>query len=157
MSNDDLDHIPSIVPTRDPVTPRPAGGGRGAKKAATRKTGGGKGDSGGSGSGPLARLLLTVSLVVAVVACAWAWQLQQQLEANRAEAADYARRIQDLEARLSDTDEGMNQNAQLQATKIRELDLEVRKLWDNVPVSGSPSWRMTTLSRVKKSRLAPAR
>ena len=132
MSNDDLDHIPSIVPTRDPVTPRPAGGGRGAKKTATRKTGGGKGDSGGSGSGPLARLLLTVALVVAVVACAWAWQLQQQLEANRVEAEDYARRIQDLEARLSDTDEGMNQNAQLQATKIRELDLEVRKLWDNV-------------------------
>jgi predicted nucleic acid-binding Zn-ribbon protein len=135
MSNDDLDHIPSIVPTRDPVTPRPAGGGRGARKATAKKSAGGKGDSGGaggSGSGPLVRLLLTVALVVAGVACAWAWQLQQQLETNRAEAEGYARRIQDLEARLSDTDEGMNQNAQVQATKIRELDLEVRKLWDNV-------------------------
>lgn len=132
MSNDDLDHIPSIVPTRDPVTPRPAGGARGAKKAPVRKAGGGKGDAGGSGTGPLARLLLTIALVVAGVACAWSWQLQQQLEVNRAQAEDYARRIQDLEARLSDTDEGMNQNAQLQAAKIRELDLEVRKLWDNV-------------------------
>jgi len=130
MSNDDLDHIPSIVPTRDPVTPRPVGGG--SRKAAAKKTGGGKGNSGGSGSGPLARLLLTVALVVAGIACAWAWQLQRQLEANRVEAEGYAQRIQDLEARLSDTDEGMNQNAQLQATKIRELDLEVRKLWDNV-------------------------
>ncbi|MFC1578873.1 hypothetical protein ACFL3Y_00600 [Pseudomonadota bacterium] len=132
MSNDDLDHIPSIVPTRDPVSPRPAGGGRGAKKAGPKNTGPAKGGSGGSGAGPLARLLLTVALVVAGVACAWAWQLQQALEANRVQAEDYARRIQDLEARLSDTDEGMNQNAQLQATKIRELDSEVRKLWDNV-------------------------
>ncbi len=130
MSNDDLDHIPSIVPTRDPVTPRPVGGG--PRKAAAKKTGGGKGNSGNPGSGPLARLLLTVALVVAGIACAWAWQLQQQLEANRAEAEGYAQRIQDLEARLSDTDEGMNQNAEVQATKIRELDLEVRKLWDNV-------------------------
>ena len=45
---------------------------------------------------------------------------------------DYDMRIGDLEARLSDTDEGMNQNAELQAAKIRELDSEVRKLWDNV-------------------------
>ena len=46
--------------------------------------------------------------------------------------AGYAVRIGDLEARLSDTDEGMNQNATVQAAKIRELDSEVRKLWDNV-------------------------
>ena len=44
----------------------------------------------------------------------------------------YARRISDLEDRLSDTDEGMSQNAAVQAAKIRELDSEVRKLWDNV-------------------------
>ena len=44
----------------------------------------------------------------------------------------YAQRISDLEDRLSDTDEGMAQNSQLQAVKIKELDSEVRKLWDNV-------------------------
>jgi chromosome segregation ATPase len=77
-------------------------------------------------------LLATVSLVVAAVACAWAWQLQQELEQTSLELGRYAERIGDLEARLSDTDEGMNQNATLQAAKIRELDSEVRKLWDNV-------------------------
>jgi chromosome segregation ATPase len=76
--------------------------------------------------------LITVSLVVAAVACAWAWQLQQQLAVAAVEMEDYAQRIGDLEARLSDTDEGMSQNAAVQAAKIRELDTEVRKLWDNV-------------------------
>lgn len=84
------------------------------------------------GAGILARLFITVSLVVAAVACAWAWQLQQELLAANEQMADYASRIGDLEARLSDTDEGMAQSAQVQAVKIRELDGEVRKLWDNV-------------------------
>jgi uncharacterized coiled-coil protein SlyX len=44
----------------------------------------------------------------------------------------YEGRIADLEDRLADTDEGMSQNAAVQAAKIRELDSEVRKLWDNV-------------------------
>ncbi len=73
-----------------------------------------------------------MSLVVAAVACAWAWQLQMELQQADTRMADYAGRIGDLEARLSDTDEGMTQNAAAQAVKLRELDSEVRKLWDNV-------------------------
>jgi chromosome segregation ATPase len=136
MAKDDLDHIPSIVPTRDGDTHyatssnnRPAGGKR-------RPSGGGKQPpprrSGGDGAGVWARLFITVALVVAAVACAWAWQLQQQLDQAGHAMERYAQRIADLEDRLSDTDEGMNQNATLQAAKIRELDTEVRKLWDNV-------------------------
>jgi chromosome segregation ATPase len=79
-------------------------------------------------------------LVVAAVACAWAWQLQEQLKQAETAMSGYEGRIADLEARLSDTDEGMSQNAAVQAAKIRELDSEVRKLWDNV-------WKQT------KSRL----
>lgn len=131
MSHDDLDHIPSIVPSRDGGPPRkPARGGSG--KGSARQPPARKAPAGSGGTGPLARILITVALVVAGVACAWAWQLQQQLEQADVIAKDYAQRIGDLEARLSDTDEGMNQNAELQAAKIRELDSEVRKLWDNV-------------------------
>ena len=134
MPQDDLDHIPSIVATRDnehPVASRKgrsgaakttAGGSRKREQAPARS----------SGAGLLARLLITVSLVAGAVACAWAWQLQQQLQQSDEVLRDYAARIGDLEARLSDTDEGKNQNAELQAAKIRELDSEVRKLWDNV-------------------------
>ncbi len=130
MSDDDLDHIPSIVPTREggpsrgPGKPRPSTTQRpGPQKQATVAAG---------GSGPLARVFIALSLVAAAAACAWAWQLQQALQAADVKAQDYDQRIGDLEARLSDTDEGMNQNAELQAAKIRELDSEVRKLWDNV-------------------------
>ena len=77
MPHDELDHIPSIVPTRDSVPPRPGGGPRSKGGAASRpgkqptaaKSGGG---------GLLARLSITIALVVAAVACAWAWQLLMQ-------------------------------------------------------------------------------
>jgi chromosome segregation ATPase len=142
MSKDDIDHIPAIVPTRDSEHRRPAaragankGKGGGSRRPPTEKT------ASASGGGLLGRMLLTVSLVIALVACAWAWQLQQQAALATEQMQDYARRIADLEARLSDTDQGMSQNAAVQAAKIRELDSEVRKLWDNV-------WKQT------KARLA---
>ena len=131
MSNDDLDHIPSIVPTRDGVSSGKPPKGRPARGGTSRSPGSG-GAAPGGGTGPIARLLITVSFVVAVVACAWAWQLQQQLEETAAVGRVYAERIGNLEARLSDTDQGMSQNATVQAAKIREMDKEIRKLWDNV-------------------------
>lgn len=142
MADDDLDHIPSIVPTRDGVPQRAGGKGRPAKgKGGAQRPGAQAAPARSGGSGLLARLCITLSLAVAAVACAWAWQLQEQLRLSDVQMEDYAQRIGDLEDRLSDTDEGMSQNAAVQATKIRELDQEVRKLWDNV-------WKQT------KSRLA---
>jgi chromosome segregation ATPase len=142
MSHDDLEHIPAIVPTRDAENHRPAG------NSATRQSR----SSGARGAGPavaglgvIPRLAITVALVVAAVACAWAWQLQQVLQESAALGEEYERRIGDLEARLSDTDEGMNQNAEVQAAKIRELDSEVRKLWDNVWKKASA--RLTKLEK----------
>lgn len=133
MPHDDMDHIPSIVPTRD-SEPRLD---RGQSRASPSERGRNSNPSQQSptttaGSGFLLRLTLTVTLVVAAVACAWVWQLQTQLEQTNKDLSDYATRISDLEARLSDTDEGMNQSAAGQAVKIAELDAEVRKLWDNV-------------------------
>lgn len=135
MPHDDIDHIPSMVPTRDSDNIRPTGNGgarksrpAGARASVPKKSG---------GSSALDRLGMTIALVVAAVACAWAWQLQQALQESNVRAEDYASRIGELEARLSDTDQGMNQNAEVQAAKIRELDSEVRKLWDNV-------WKQTS-------------
>ena len=138
MPRDDIDNIPPIVPSRDrEFSPGATGKGGSAKATASRgapSKGGGKpaASAGNGGSGFLARLFITIALVVAAVACAWAWQLQGQLQQATDTLGDYAGRIGDLEARLSDTDEGMSQNAEVQAAKIRELDSEVRKLWDNV-------------------------
>ena len=138
MSRDDIDHIPSIVPSRDREytmvqTPgATASRGNSGKKGKNGNGGGSRGAAPKSGGGLFGRLLLTVSLIIAAVACAWAWQLQEQMKQTSYEIKGYESRIADLEARLSDTDEGMSQNAAVQAAKIRELDSEVRKLWDNV-------------------------
>ena len=137
MAQDDLDHIPSIVPTRDGVPPR-SDGTPGTNKARTGAAGKGRNPAPpnqavkGSGAGPLARLFITLSLLAAVAACAWAWHLQTQLLQATEQLTIYASRIGDLEARLSDTDEGMSQSAEAQSAKLAKLDAEIRKLWDNV-------------------------
>jgi len=129
--NDDIDPIPSISARREgeargAAVPRPRGGSRG------------NGSARGGESAPPARpgllsgLGLALSLLIALSACAWAWQLQERLVQAGFERERFEKRIADLEDRLADTDEGMSQNAAVQAAKIRELDSEVRKLWDNV-------------------------
>jgi len=130
MAKDDIDSIPSIIPSRD----RDYTLVQTATSAPRKKSGngGGKPPVKQAGSGLLSRLFITVALVIAAIACAWAWQLQEQLKQASNTMNDYELRIGDLEARLSDTDEGMSQNAAVQAVKIRDLDTEVRKLWDNV-------------------------
>jgi len=120
--NDDssLDHIPPIIPSRDEAASRkPAGKKRGAGKKSRR----------GGGAGPLAGFFIAIGLAVAGVACAWAWRLQQELDASGVLLAEYEARIGDLEDRLSDTDEGMNQSAATVSVKIKELYSEVDKLW----------------------------
>lgn len=125
--DDDISPIPSISAQRDgalptAAVPRPRGGSRSS---------GSSGDSGGR-SGLLSGLGLALALLIALAACAWSWQLQEKLTQAGHTLERYQTRIADLEDRLADTDEGMSQNAALQAAKIRELDSEVRKLWDNV-------------------------
>ena len=125
MARDTHQDIPPIVPDLDVGDREPVGGG--ARRRERRR-----GGKGGTGAGVWARLCIALALAVAAVACAWAWQLQQQLVSAERDMDGYASRIGDLEARLSDTDEGLAQNAQAMAVKVRELDSEVRKLWDNV-------------------------
>lgn len=125
--DDDIDPIPSISASRDSTrsaaVPRPRGGSR---------SGGNGADNGTGKPGPLYAVFITLSLAVALAACAWAWQLQERLVQAGHNLERAEKRIGSLEDRLADTDEGMNQNATIQAAKIRELDTEVRKLWDNV-------------------------
>jgi len=135
MPHDDLDHIPSIVPSRD-KEPHFGGAGtsagqtRGTKPSRKQTKGGTRPPSGGSGGGGIwSRLFITVALVIAAVACAWAWQLQEQLEQSGHLMERYEDRISDLEDRLSDTDEGLSQNTAAMAVKIKELYSEVDKLW----------------------------
>jgi|GWRWMinimDraft_6_1066014.scaffolds.fasta_scaffold20276_2 chromosome segregation ATPase len=132
MPNDDLDYIPSIVPTRDGAQPRSVGRSGAEKVQRSRNPDRSQSTSSAVGTSLVARLAILIALIIAVVGCVWAWQLQAQLLEANEHIANYASRIGDLEARLSDTDEGMNQNAEVQAKKAAQLEAEVRKLWDNV-------------------------
>ena len=111
-NEDSLDHIPSIIPVRDEVasrTPR-----KQSKRAREQRP------AQGGGAGLWARLIIAISFAVAAVACAWAWQQQLELDSSAVVQADYEARIADLEDRLSDTDEGMNQSSAAMAVKIKE-------------------------------------
>jgi chromosome segregation ATPase len=132
MSHDDLEHIPSIVATREGQPGPNSNRSRTSKNEGTRQSPSTQKGSGERGTGLLSRAFIALSLIVAVAVGLWAWKLQVELLQANSQIADYATRISDLEARLSDTDEGMNQSAQVQAVKIAELEKEVRKLWDNV-------------------------
>jgi chromosome segregation ATPase len=132
MPQDDLDYIPSIVPTRDGEPHRTPARTRSAVNERSQKDRRQQRAENTGGTGWLSRLVITVSLIAAVAACAWAWQLQVKLQHADEQLANYASRIGDLESRLSDTDEGMNQSAEAQAAKLGKLDAEIRKLWDNV-------------------------
>ena len=134
MPHDDLDHIPSIVPSRDAEPHHASRAARGAKSAPARgkaKRGGGSPGGSSGGAGIWVRLFLAVSLVVAAVACAWAWQLQEQLKQSEHLMVRTEKRISDLEDRLADTDEGLSQNTASMAVKIKDSELEIRKLWDD--------------------------
>ena len=119
-NDDPIGGIPPIVPSRDGLASRQRIGGRKQQESAGPAA---------SGSSLWVRLLLVISLVVAAAACAWAWQLQQQQEATGLDLLHYEERIADLESRLSDTDEGVNQSGAVTAVKIKELYSEVDKLW----------------------------
>jgi len=134
MSRDDEpEDIPSIVPTRDddevPAAVPRSTAGRGATPRAGASRAGARTAPASGGSSVFLRLVATVSLVVAAVACAWAWQLEERLTQTGFQLERYEERIGELEARLSDTDEGLSQNTAAMAVKIKELYSEVDKLW----------------------------
>lgn len=119
MSDQDSDHIPSIIPERDELA-----------SYQRQKNSRPKSDNGSTGgAGIFARLFITVALIAGAVACAWAFQLQAQLERAGALLNQYEKRIADLEDRLSDTDESVSQSGVAMQVKIKELYFEVDKLW----------------------------
>jgi chromosome segregation ATPase len=154
MTDDSHDHIPPIIPARDEVVARSQNPSRKRQQPASK---------GGAATGLWARLFIVLSLVVAAVATGWAWQLQQQLQVAETSLANYGERIADLEDRLSDTDEGVNQSGAAMAVKIKELYSEVDKLWasawrknkakiaDLEKASGKHSSELATLGKTDKA------
>jgi len=77
--------------------------------------------------------LLVVLCLLAVAALGgWTYLLNEQLQGSRHQLMDATARLQILERRLSVTDESASQSSVALQVKIKEMDAEIRKLWDNV-------------------------
>jgi chromosome segregation ATPase len=83
-------------------------------------------------SGGGTKLMLTIAVIGLVMLAVWIAELQKQLQASSNLLISYQETMQALEQRLSITDESMMQSDNQFEDKVKILDSEVRKLWDNV-------------------------
>jgi len=84
------------------------------------------------GVGAGTKTLLFLLVVALLGALGWSFLLNQRLQMAEKAVISYEARISDLEKRLSITDEDMTDSQASMQVKIKELDSEIRKLWDNV-------------------------
>lgn len=116
--------IPAIKPERDELASRRGGG-----TQRPRKTEGNQSSSSGGS------LLAIIALVVAIAATGAAYFLWQQntLLISAVDQAD--KRIATLEAQLTSTGDELTQSDAAVRVQLKELNLEVAKLWDARKVS----------------------
>lgn len=83
-----------------------------------------------SGGGGGAALFLLALLVIGLGgAC---YYLYQQLTLTQSQLLSSQDRLEALEQRLSAADDSLEENSVTTQVKLKELDSEIRKLWDNV-------------------------
>jgi chromosome segregation ATPase len=86
------------------------------------------GPKGGGGGGFVMFMLTLLVLVLSGVS----YYLYDQLSGTQAQLMLGQKRIDALEQRLSSADESISESTVTTSVKLKELDQEVRKLWDNV-------------------------
>lgn len=119
-----LDAIPALKPDHEDIALRQQGsGGRGKSNKPAKKPR--KESSGGW-------LLVLLCLMAVAALAAWTYLLNQQLQSSRRQLADASGRLLVLEQKLSVTDESMSQSSVALQVKLKDMDTEIRKLWDNV-------------------------
>ncbi len=135
--NEPLTDIPQIIPERDDVVSYQRQKPQAARARAERERGRepeieeDRDEPAASGSGGNGAIVYLLAVVAAGLLGWCGWQ-QLQLGDTRSVLAASQARIADLEQRLSVTDESVNQSSVSMQVKIKDLDGEIRKLWDNV-------------------------
>jgi chromosome segregation ATPase len=119
--DDRLADIPPISAARDEVDSyqRARQPGRRSEDRVAAKGSGGKG-------------VVFLLILTWAVAGAAGWFFYEEFQRASGDLANAQQRIADLEGRLSSTDESMSQSSVAMQVRLKELDTEVRKLWDNV-------------------------
>ncbi len=133
MSPRDDDHIgyvPKITPAHDEIASYQRTKAKGSLSASIGDVPhvGGPATS----SSMMIKSTLTTVILVLLATGGWAGYLHLKLQAAQQSIRNYDTRITSLERQLSVTDESMSESSVAMKIKLRELDSEVRKLWDNV-------------------------
>ena len=116
-----------IIPAQDEIASY--------KQQQARKRFAGLGDVPDVASGSTSTVLKSlVGLLFVVLAAGsvWAYFVQEKLQRAEKALTMYEARISDLEKRLTITDEDVTDSQAAMQVKLKELDFEIRKLWDNV-------------------------
>lgn len=117
---------PSIVPARDEIASYQQ-----ANRSTFAASLGEVPDVSGGGSAA-SKGVMAIVILLLLATSGLAVYLFQKLTTAEKSLSQYEVRITELERRLSVTDESMSESSVAIKVKVRELDLEIRKLWDNV-------------------------
>jgi methyl-accepting chemotaxis protein len=126
--NDHIGHTPKMTPAHDEI----ASYQRSQSKGTLASSLGVVPDVAGQFSSTGIKTLLTLVVLVLLATTAMAGYMFQRLQAAEGSIRNYELRIVDLERQLDVTDESMSESSVAMKVKIREMDSEIRKLWDNV-------------------------
>ncbi len=127
--DDYIGHVPNITPAHDEIASYKRSQAKGALNAIGEVPNVG---SNGEGSSTAVKSILAVVVLILLLTAGWAAYLHQRLGIADQAIRNYELRISDLERQLSVTDESMSESSVAMKVKLRELDFEIRKLWDNV-------------------------
>lgn len=126
--DDHIGHVPKITPAHDEIASYQRSAGKNRLVSGLGEVPEVQSHGGGGAS----KTILACVVIVLIATSALAGYLFYQLRIAQRSIDNYELRISDLERRLEVTDESMSESAVSMKVKVRELDSEIRKLWDNV-------------------------
>jgi hypothetical protein len=125
--DDQIGHVPTLTPAQDEIASFQRNQSRSSLASSLGEVPEVKAHSSG-----VSTLMVIVIVVMLLATAAWAGYLYQKIQVSEQVLKNYELRISQLERQLSVTDESMSESGVAMKIKLRELDSEVRKLWDNV-------------------------
>lgn len=127
---DQLGHVPKITPAHDEIASYQRTQSKGKLVNSLGEVP--EEPSVATGTSMMTRSVLALLTIVLIATAGLAGYLFQKLTIAEGAIDNYELRISDLERRLEVTDESMSESSLAMKVKVRELDSEIRKLWDNV-------------------------
>ncbi len=124
-----IGHVPKMAPAHDEIASYQRTKAKGSLAARLGEV---PDVPGGRGGGGVSTTILVFVVLVLLATAGLSVFLYQNLSLAEQSIDEYELRIADLERRLSVTDESMSESSVAMKVKVRELDSEIRKLWDNV-------------------------